>query len=72
MSASRLNELHLLAMLKAVGMAVVVTTPSGHHAIALLDQPNGSQVELVMFSNKHLEDHLKAHLVEARELLGLL
>lgn len=66
-----MNELHLLAMLKAVGMAAVVATPSGHPAVALLDQPNGSQTELVPFSDEYLEERLKSHLMEAREVLGL-
>ena len=66
-----MNALHLLALLRAIHMATTVVTPSGHHAIALLDQPHGSQVDLILFSDPHLDLKLEAHVVEAREYLGL-
>jgi hypothetical protein len=66
-----MNELHLLSLLKAVSMAAVVMTPSGHPAIALLDQPGGSQEDLVLFSDPYLEVRLQAHLMQAKEWLGM-
>ena len=66
-----MNALYMLSLLKAVGMAAVVTTPSGHPAIATYDRPNGSQIELILFSNVHLETRLKACLEDAIDYIGL-
>lgn len=66
-----MSALYLLSLLRAVGMAEVVISPSGHHCVSLLDRPYGTQVELVQLDDKNLEVHLKAHLEEAIEYLGL-